>query len=271
MNGYDLTRNWFNFKFENQDKVKAIHTDFYIYLVDQWNRLGQKSNFGLPTSMTMQVLGIGSYNTYKKVLEELISFGFIILVKESKNQHQSKLIALSKTDKALDKALDKATIKATDEPTDKAIDTIDKQLNNYNNLTTEQQNNILAFANNLSSFELKKFLDSMKKEDKPERFSFKSELIKYGFQENLVDDWITVRKAKKASNTETAFKAFISEIEQRTCNINEMLFIAVTNSWGGFKYAWVDNLNENKFNTKKQSNEKLNIITTEIRNYDPTI
>lgn len=29
--------------------------------------------------------------------------------------------------------------------------------------------------------------------------------------------------------------------------------------------------NENKFNTKKQSNEKLNIITTEIRNYDPTI
>ena len=139
MNGYDLTRNWFNFKFENQDKVKAIHTDFYIYLVDQWNRLGQKSNFGLPTSMTMQVLGIGSYNTYKKVLEELISFGFIILEKESKNQHQSKLIALSKTDKALDKALDKATIKATDKALDKATDTIDKQLNKG---TKEQINNI---------------------------------------------------------------------------------------------------------------------------------
>lgn len=86
----------------------------YCYLVDLWNRLGQKSQFGLPTSVAMESLGIGSYNTYKKTLNDLIEFGFIRIVADSKNQHQSKIIALSKNDKATDKALDEATIKATD-------------------------------------------------------------------------------------------------------------------------------------------------------------
>ena len=123
MNGYDLTRNWYNFKFENISKVKSVHSDLYFYTVDLWNRLGQKKEFGLPTSVTMESLGIGSYNTYKKTLQDLIDFGFLKLIKESKNQHQSKIVALSKIDKALDKALDKAHNKALD----KASDGIDKQ------------------------------------------------------------------------------------------------------------------------------------------------
>ena len=108
MNGYDLTRNWYNYKFENIGKVKSIHSDMYFYIVDLWNRLGQKENIGLPTRMTMESLGINSYNTYKKTLEDLIKFGFIKLVQESTNQHNSKIVALSKNDKASDKALDKA-------------------------------------------------------------------------------------------------------------------------------------------------------------------
>ena len=100
MNGYKLTRNWFDYKFENPSKVRAIHTDFYIYLVDQWNRLGKKDEFGLPTSYTMECLGIGSYNTYKKTLSDLVNFGFVKIVKDSKNQHISKIIALSKYDRS---------------------------------------------------------------------------------------------------------------------------------------------------------------------------
>jgi len=126
MNGYNLLRDWFNFKFANPSKTKAIHSDFYCYLIDRWNRLGQKHEFGLPTSVTMEALGIGSYNTYKKTLNDLIEFGFVTIVSESKNQHQSKIIAISKNDKALDKALDEANNKATD----KATDTIIKQKNN---------------------------------------------------------------------------------------------------------------------------------------------
>jgi uncharacterized phage protein (TIGR02220 family) len=129
MNGYNLIRDWYNFKFENPSKVKAIHSDFYCYLIDRWNRLGQKNEFGLPTSVTMESLGIGSYNTYKKTFSDLVDFGFIKIVSESKNQHQSKVIALSKNDKATDKALDEANNKALD----KAPDTIIKQKNKETN------------------------------------------------------------------------------------------------------------------------------------------
>ena len=133
MNGYNLIRNWYAFKFDNPSKCKAIHSDMYCYLVDLWNRLGQKEEFGLPTQMTMEVLGIGSYNTYKKSLDSLIEFGFVVIVKDSINQHQSKIVALSNFDKANDKALDKATIKATDEALDKATDTIYKPINQVTN------------------------------------------------------------------------------------------------------------------------------------------
>ncbi len=148
MNGYDLTRNWYNFKFENISKVKAIHSDLYFYSVDLWNRLGQKKEFGLPTSVTMESLGIGSYNTYKKTLQDLIDFGFIKLIQDSKNQHQSKVVALSKIDKATDKPLDKAHNKATDKP----LDTINKQRTKNNNIDSNESkidyDALLLFFNN---------------------------------------------------------------------------------------------------------------------------
>jgi len=127
MNGYKLTRDWFAFKYENIGVCKASHTDMYLYIVDLWNRLGQKKTFGLPTSITMEVLGIGSYNTYKKTFQDLIDFGFIREVKKSKNQHQSRIIALSIYDKALDKALDKASIKALDKAPDIIIEQDNKE------------------------------------------------------------------------------------------------------------------------------------------------
>lgn len=136
MNGYNLIRDWYNYKFSNPSKVKAIHSDFYCYLIDRWNRLGQKKEFGLPTDVTMEALGIGSYNTYKKVLNDLVDFGFVNIVKKSINQHQSKIVAISKFDKALDKSLDEANNKAHDV----TRDTIIKQENKE---TKEQINNTI--------------------------------------------------------------------------------------------------------------------------------
>ncbi len=45
MNGYNLTRSWFNYKFENPKKVRHVHSDMYFYIIDLWNRLGQKKEF----------------------------------------------------------------------------------------------------------------------------------------------------------------------------------------------------------------------------------
>ena len=182
MNGYNLIRAWYNFKFENPEKVKAKHSDFYCYLVDQWNRLGQKQSFGLPTSYTMECLNIGSYNTYKSTLNDLVDFGFVKILKESKNQHQSKIVALSNFDKALDKALDKATTKALD----KAPDTITKQItkeqitNNKENQKTDFDYDLfLKFINDTLGRKLKVIKDSDKKKV---RQRLKEGYTKFNFQ-----------------------------------------------------------------------------------------
>lgn len=152
MNGYDLTRCWYNFKFDNPKKVKSVHSDLFFYIIDLWNRLGQKKEFGLPTSVTMESLGIGSYNTFKKTLDDLFDFGFIKLVSDSKNQHQSKVIAISKIDKATDKALDKATIKASDKATDTIL------LTNVNK-NKEQINNEQYILKNILKSDWKIFVE----------------------------------------------------------------------------------------------------------------
>jgi len=137
MNWYDLHRMRLNFRFENPDKCRSIHSELFMYIVDLWNRLWQAKKFWLPTEMTMNLLGIWSYNTYHKSYEDLVSRWFIKEIQKSKNQYSSRVIAISKIDKATNKALDKATIKATDETTDD----INKPL--YNNITT---NNITELS-----------------------------------------------------------------------------------------------------------------------------
>jgi hypothetical protein len=98
---------------------------------------------------------------------------------------------------------------------------------------------------------LKSILEKVKEEHLPAspKFSFLGALIEYGFDRQLVEDWLKVRKTKKATNTQTAFNKFIEEVEQRSCNINEILEICVEKSWSGFKWTWVDNLKQtNTFN-----------------------
>ena len=99
MNGYQLTRQWFSFRFENSHKVSASHTEFYFYLLDRWNRFGQKDVFSCPRILTMEVLGIGSQNTYKRIYQDLIAFGFLEEVSKACNRYkESSYVRLSKTD-----------------------------------------------------------------------------------------------------------------------------------------------------------------------------
>lgn len=131
MNGYELSRAFFDWSFENPNKINPNHIALYFFCIEHCNRLGWKDKFGLPTTMAKEAIGIRSYNTYKKTLEDLVEFGFVEMIEVSKNQYSSNIIALSKFNKALDKALDKALIKHTtkqSESTQQSIDSIDKQL-----------------------------------------------------------------------------------------------------------------------------------------------
>jgi len=130
MNGYELSRNWFDWCFENPEKIKPNHTALYFFAVEHCNRLGWKKKYGMPTTMAMEAIGIKSYNTYINTLNDLVEWGFIVMIQRSKNQYSANIVALSNFDKALDKALDEALIKHASkqsESTGQSIDSIDKQ------------------------------------------------------------------------------------------------------------------------------------------------
>lgn len=111
LSGYDLARRWFDFAFEKRE-CKSQHTAIYMWIIELNNRLGWKSEFGLPTSDTMEGLSIGNKNTYLDALRDIAAWGFITIIKESKNQYQACIIQLcrSKSEPARSTALDMALI-----------------------------------------------------------------------------------------------------------------------------------------------------------------
>lgn len=105
MTGYDLSRNWFDFAFENTDMVTPTHSALMMWIIEKWNRLGQIAKFGLPSSEAMTAIGVKHHSTYKKAYNDLVIWGFVSVVTESKNQYSANIIALSKNSKAHSRAL----------------------------------------------------------------------------------------------------------------------------------------------------------------------
>ncbi len=131
-NGYKLSRGWFDYCMENPDIIKPNHTALYFWVIETFNRFDWKQKVGLPTTYAMEVLGLKSYNTYIATLNDLVAFGFIIMVEKSKNQYSANIIALSNFNKARVKATLKHTPKqseSTHQSTSESIDSITKPIN----------------------------------------------------------------------------------------------------------------------------------------------
>ena len=77
--------------------------------------------------------------------------------------------------------------------------------------------------------------------EKDVRFDFKKSLLEIGVSPQVAEDWLKVRKTKKAANTETAFKRIQHEVELSGLSADECITIAVERSWQRFKAEWVDN------------------------------
>ena len=82
------------------------------------------------------------------------------------------------------------------------------------------------------------------------KFDFKKELLLLGVDNQILDDWLTVRKKKKASNTKTALKGLITEITKTGLMVNDAIEYAASKSWSGFKAQWY--FNENPVGIVKQ-------------------
>jgi hypothetical protein len=73
------------------------------------------------------------------------------------------------------------------------------------------------------------------------KYDFKKALIEIGVSEQIARDWMEVRKAKGAANTETAFKSIQKEIQRSGLSADECIRVAAENSWRGFKAEWIIN------------------------------
>lgn len=111
MNSYELSRSWFDFAFENPEKITPSHAAIYFFAIEHCNRLGWKEKFGFPTLMAMEATGIKKNVTYIKYLNDLIDWGFIKLIEKSKNQYSSNVISLKSAIPKKGKALDIAMVK----------------------------------------------------------------------------------------------------------------------------------------------------------------
>lgn len=94
LDGYTLTRQWFDFAFENPRLVKPVHGIVYLWCVEKNNRLGWVKEFQLPTDEGMAAAGVKDKETFLKALKDLAFWGAIRIVQESKNIYTARYITL---------------------------------------------------------------------------------------------------------------------------------------------------------------------------------
>lgn len=113
MNGYELSSNFFEWCYENPEKVNPSHVAIYFFAIEHCNKLGWKEKFGFPTSYAMEAVGIKKHSTFIHYFNDLIEWGFFTLIQKSTNQFTANIIsiAMPKNGKAQGKAMVKAIVR----------------------------------------------------------------------------------------------------------------------------------------------------------------
>jgi len=175
INGYTLSRNFFDWCFENPELISPNHTAIYFFAIEHCNRLGWKKKFGFPTQMAMDAIGIKKHSTYIRYFNDLVDWGFIILVQKSTNQYSSNIIAINsampKNGGALAKASRKHGEKQTEsngQSTGKSNRSILKQ-DNIEHVTNKTNNTCFSFREFWDMYNKK--LEAKKCEQKYEKLT----------------------------------------------------------------------------------------------------
>lgn len=232
MNGYELSRKWFDWCFENTERISPNHTALYFFIIEHCNRLGWKQNFGLPTTMAKEAIGIRSYNTYINTLNDLVGFGFIELIERSKNQYSSNIVAISNFDNTLNNSLDKAIINHASkqsESTVQSISSIDKPIT----INKETNNH------------------------KPYWGTLDISLINYEFKD-CVMLWLKYKAERKEKYTQTGFEQMLKKLYKLSGNNPEKAKKILEESMGS-NYAGFFQLKEDKGIQKHQDRPESKI------------
>ena len=74
---------------------------------------------------------------------------------------------------------------------------------------------------------------------KPAKFDGRAELIALGVDEQVADDWLKIRKAKRLPLTATALEGVKREAGKAGTSLAEALRVCCERGWGGFKAEWL--------------------------------
>lgn len=92
------------------------------------------------------------------------------------------------------------------------------------------------------------------------KFNFKNELLLLGVDPQVLDDWLIVRKNKKASNTKTALSKIINQAALANLSVNDAVAYASGKDWKGFEAQWY-------FNDQQKTGQAKSIHNFEKQNY----
>lgn len=123
----------------------------------------------------------------------------------------------------------------------KARESVEKRWakRNANVIQSNNESNTNVLETNYERNTEEKRRDKDKEEIIEIKFDFKKSLLSFGFDSNLVSDWLKIRKTKKLTNSEVAYKDFIKQVELNGQDKNFILEQCVIKSWGGFKSEWL--------------------------------
>jgi hypothetical protein len=92
MNGYVAGNAWAKFIRNNGRKVKSIHVSLMSACYQIANEEKWVPEFQLPTKDAMQLSCIRDKETFYKTLKDLVSFGAITILEESKNIYTARWV-----------------------------------------------------------------------------------------------------------------------------------------------------------------------------------
>lgn len=77
--------------------------------------------------------------------------------------------------------------------------------------------------------------------EKNNKYNARDELLALGVPDELIIDWLEVRKAKRAPLTKAALAKVIREADKAGISIEQAIRLCCENSWQGFNAKWLDN------------------------------
>lgn len=75
--------------------------------------------------------------------------------------------------------------------------------------------------------------------ERPGPFDPVAWLLNHGVSSQHIRDWLHVRKAKRAANTETAFVRILNQANRANLTLDHVVQIMAEKSWQGFEADWI--------------------------------